>query len=1144
MGFIRYGLFLIVCLTACSRSETVSPSSGSTLSGGSSPTSPRDAIVFAGISGNPPRFIDSGPEKGNGWVEYQTLEVRKGMRREGFNLVTEYMTPARIAHEFKIKSPICTFPYEWNNPKKFFAKAPELIVSVPLTVLGEENRSIVFHREDLPKFKRHMDQGGTINLRSLLSDQALKTVLIRNKDYKGLGETVLEEDSSGDQVVKKQYQKNIALLVVRDNHQIAEMLNAHRFDYTFADSLEVEDLRFGKVDDSRLMRVSIGNANIQGIQDPRLTFVSIACAANPITQAAIPHFNRWIRAVRGSVWERRNSSYRVGVDPSFIYPDASINLSSQLAYTYQDGSSEFWYPLQQAKVAGLKLYESPPVSGARASLDQKPHPFSWIAYEGKNDDLTLITTAETRFYFKRIPRLGQVQPYLYENLEEYLPEGLKFELTRFNSRAKPVSPVIQTFDQLKWSSNKKWKVLRVYGAGLKPSDLEKLKPILQSGSLEELTFFEAGPETARVLVSHLPKTLTSLNLTHSSLILAQIHKQIQGMPLKHLFLSSTQLNEDDLIELLGRLPQDIQSIALGHQPRAFRSGKGALAFAKIRWTRLKNLDIEFNALSNSDLRLIGQALPKGIESLRLSGNFFLGKEVDSLMSRSWPELRALELAGGRVIYRFPTVKHWGPLPKLEKIDSLSTANLLELGLSHQLKSVEIPEISKDVPFKSISPSLHSEIDHLSFSVHHSSTWRFAGDTTRLVKDLAELDSHTHIRDLNLSGLNLKDEILEPLGKARFRVDRLDLSKNVLGNRSGALIAKKWIKDLKELRLAENPMGAEGSRALVEAMREGLEVLDLTGHLDVDTDLLLARRPASLYRLDYDIPIEFGQTFSMICKAWDPSSNSLVIRAEKISAEDMAICAKYIPKRLKYLRIESFGPAQAAEEPVLNFLTSLPKTLHRVLLTIPSLTARQFNGLKEVFDGASNLRGLRVHCEGQACQAAVRATPASVEIFEVHGNSFGDEALFQIRGPDFPNLNVLLLNGSSITAGGLHRWVQGGSPMLNDLILFGTGISGGDLAGLAQQLLSPLRELFISSSPADAKSLITLVKRLNPKLGLLFLASLGLNAGSVDEFIQALPESLNYLSISGNPIGQSGLDKLRAYKQKKDKAMLMDFTLVE
>ena len=95
------------------------------------------SIVFAGLSGVPPQFIDQGPDKGYGWAEYDTYEIRKALKEEGFSIKQDWMTSARIAHEFRIGSPICTYPVKWRGPVKTFATKPDRIYSIPIKNRGK-----------------------------------------------------------------------------------------------------------------------------------------------------------------------------------------------------------------------------------------------------------------------------------------------------------------------------------------------------------------------------------------------------------------------------------------------------------------------------------------------------------------------------------------------------------------------------------------------------------------------------------------------------------------------------------------------------------------------------------------------------------------------------------------------------------------------------------------------------------------------------------------------------------------------------------------------------------------------------------------------------------------------------------------------
>ena len=94
------------------------------------------------------------------------------MKEHGFSIQQDWMTPARIAHEFKIGSPICTYPVKWRDPAQTFATKPDRIYSIPLKLEGDESHKLIFHQEDLSKFQKHFDKKGDLNIDSLLQDKA------------------------------------------------------------------------------------------------------------------------------------------------------------------------------------------------------------------------------------------------------------------------------------------------------------------------------------------------------------------------------------------------------------------------------------------------------------------------------------------------------------------------------------------------------------------------------------------------------------------------------------------------------------------------------------------------------------------------------------------------------------------------------------------------------------------------------------------------------------------------------------------------------------------------------------------------------------------------------------------------------------
>ena len=178
----------------------------------------------------------------------------------------------------------------------------------------------IFHQEDLPKFQKHFDKKGDLNIDSLLQDKALKTLLVRDFDYGSLGLKVLDVDAQGDQFVRKEYQDHVILLLVKDNRQILEMLNAHRFDYVFADSIEDEDFKVTGIKKEKFKEVGYQTERIgQNIQDPKIVMVSIACSIHPLTLKLMPSINEKISRLREYKWFDAKSQYRSSIDPKFKY---------------------------------------------------------------------------------------------------------------------------------------------------------------------------------------------------------------------------------------------------------------------------------------------------------------------------------------------------------------------------------------------------------------------------------------------------------------------------------------------------------------------------------------------------------------------------------------------------------------------------------------------------------------------------------------------------------------------------------------------------------------------------------------------------------------------------------------------------------
>lgn len=285
-------------------------------SGLSDPQGKPNQVVFAGLSGASPRFIDSGPNRGLGWMERETREVRKALENDGFQIQFEYMTSARITHEFRAGNPICQWPVKWKDPKSTFRSKPDRIYSIPLNIEGGVSQKITFRKEDTKKFQKFLDKNGDVDIRKLLQDKSLKVFFNRDTDYGEMTSLALDRNEAGDQIVRPKFSDHAVLWLIRDHVQILEMLNAGRFDYMF-DRIEAEEFAKAKIQQSAFSSLSFHTSKISSIEDPSLTLVSISCSIHPQTLQLMPFINRAIRHTRGGAWGTKSIEYRSRLDPTY-----------------------------------------------------------------------------------------------------------------------------------------------------------------------------------------------------------------------------------------------------------------------------------------------------------------------------------------------------------------------------------------------------------------------------------------------------------------------------------------------------------------------------------------------------------------------------------------------------------------------------------------------------------------------------------------------------------------------------------------------------------------------------------------------------------------------------------------------------------
>ena len=554
-------------------------------------------IVFAGLSGLQPQFIDQGPDKGYGWVEYETHEIRKALKEEGFSIKQDWMTPARIAHEFKIGSPICTYPVKWRDPAKTFATKPDRIYSIPIKLEGNESRKLIFHQEDLPKFQRHFDKTGDLNINSLLQDKTLKTLLVRDFDYGSLGLKLLGFDAEGDQFVRKEYEDHVLLLLVKDNRQILEMLNAHRFDYVFADAIEDQDFKLTGIQKEKFKEVGYQTDRIvQNIQDPKIVMVSIACSVHPLTLKLMPSINEKISRLRDHEWFHAKSDYRSTLDPKFKYSGTNALLTYQFRGPFEAGGADYWYPMQQKVFPGLLLSPPPSPQIKRDPIATISHPLRWRALSEENGAVTILqeNSPNYRKHFKYpgtvIQYFSLTHPEAFNERYLSIPQK-KFYFNPGDLFKHPTA--VTDFRKLNLDKFIHSKKLTLFANGLSLDELKVLAPLFPT--LKEVVIFGAGTDETTYLVSLLPNHLERLTLISCSLSHSDIHTRIQKMPLKVLHLTASQVTQKQMGTLISNIPESITELSLGYHRGAF-SLEVAKIFETRSWPHLTYLDLENDVL--------------------------------------------------------------------------------------------------------------------------------------------------------------------------------------------------------------------------------------------------------------------------------------------------------------------------------------------------------------------------------------------------------------------------------------------------------------------------------------------------------------------------------------------------------------------
>lgn len=1142
-------------------------------------------IIFAGLSGVPPKFIDSGSNKGLGWVEHQTLAIRKGMKEDGFHLKQEWMTPARISHEFRKGSPICTYPAVWSRPEQVFSKKPDQLYTMALSVEPEGKHSILYKKSNAQRFQVYIKPNGDLDIDRLLRDPKLKTLLVRDKDYGAFTGRLTERDSNGDQVVKSKYRDHISVLLIRDNRQLVEMLNADRFDYIFSDSIESQDFEVAGIDRKIFEEKNYETFLISDIKDPRLRQVSIACSIHPLTLKAIPYFNKWIKLDRNLMSTVRKANYRMKLEKSSdgnFYDPTILSAEQKLLPQIADGSLDHWIPKQAKHFPALSL--PPAASSEKAPLIPKKSsrpPLFWRALYEKNQSVLVLNDSqfyhrsdlESDFEEKTRTVSGNmpIWPWDHTLLTQILPEWLSESLMSFQFSNIP--PLFRALSEVKLSQG--FASLTLFASGTTGEQVREFLQANELSGLKELTIFDAGSESSKAILRALPKSLLLLNFTHSALSESRPQDFIpQLKDLRDLRLDSTQIKAEDLGELVERLPENLASLSIGFQSPSWGI-QNAKKFASRKWPHLKRLSLPHDNLGEEAVQFILKAIPQTATELNLRGNSLTDRSVRLLLSR-FTQLKSLNLTSNFLHslrpYAFPA-----SLQELRFYsNSLSVdparlpSSLSQLTVGSQAGEGEVTNI----------PALLSRLRGKVSILSLSNTQLDAAS----LRTLVENDSIHNIEYLDLSRNSLTDDALELLSKARFSVSFLNLEDNLIQNRGAQILAERFLPSLKGLNIAQNPIGETGITAIIEKLPRQLRNLNLGSLAVLDVSFLAKHLPSGLRNLNlsgnqitnreievlaknlppylYELDLE-GSLFDAsgafsLATQLPPYLSSLNLRAIPLGDIGLRSIARELPQALTELKLSEIEPtletAKALAANMPPYLRRLeienskwaPESAEAVLQAIPSSLQRlrfigvPLGGLRGAkalsTTWPNNLREFDLMGSDLGDPGVIQLSktlPNTIELLQFQGVGMGDPGLMALASRDLEHVNNLNIGQGSFTEKGMLA-LSSKPRHLSVFEMISSRLKDRGVRAMNANLMDSVRAFHVVNQPWSNDATVEFIGKMHPETSYISFSSQYFTHLGVDRFIAKLPENTSILVIRGSGIGEIGYQKLEAEKERRKK----------
>ena len=448
---------------------------------------------------------------------------------------------------------------------------------------------------------------------------------------------------------------------------------------------------------------------------------------------------------------------------------------------------------------------------------------------------------------------------------------------------------VTDFKKLNLSKYIQPRKLTFFANGLSLDELKTLAPLFPA--LKEVVVFGAGTDETTYLVSLLPKQLERLTLISCSLSQSDIHTRIQGMPLKVLHLTASQVTRRQMGTLISNIPESITELSLGYHRGAF-SREVAKAFETRSWPHLTFLDLENDVLFDEHLDSLAKAIPSQIKTLKLGLNYFHPQGLTRFFHRDFPQLEELDLSNSHVgsslaaELTFPS-----HIKKLFLLYSgITLENLRKIHLPQELEVLGLSnnDLGDEGVLEFLS-HLSKKVQYLNLSGTHVGN--------KSLRFLAKPGQFKEITELNLDGNLLKDSDVEILAQGDFQVEKLSLKANRIHNAGTEIIAQKWLPHLKTLNLSENFITEEGIAALARNMNPELLELSLASIIALDAQALAQSLPNHLQKLDLSGNQISNREMEILAPHFPASLLDLSLYNSEFTSEGAWHLARFLPQHL-------------------------------------------------------------------------------------------------------------------------------------------------------------------------------------------------------------------------------------------------------